>query len=130
MQTSEYKHAGQKELNGRDVMVLKATSRGPLREQYTLYVSSDENQIVRCEIEYSGPNMGLKHLMIMDKPVDNKWLPKIYAEYSEGKSPECHYQRRYVREFYSFKKSDVKAKLWFQGSDTESKQDENAMPPK
>jgi hypothetical protein len=130
MQTSEYKYAGEKELDGRDVIILKATSWGPLRERYTLYVSKDENRIVRSEIDCAVPGISLKHLMIMEKPIDNKWLPKIWAEYSEVDSPGCRYLRRYMREFHSFKKSDVKAKLWFQGSDAEPKQDKNAMPPK
>jgi hypothetical protein len=31
--------------------------------------------------------------------------------------PPCHFISRYSREFYSFKKSEVKAKFWFEDVD-------------
>jgi hypothetical protein len=119
MQKSRFKHIGEMDLDGRKVILLRATSPGPLREIYTLFVSQGEHRIVRLETALNVPNFTAKFLMIMDTPIDNKWLPKTWAIYTEGDSTACHYLKRYTREFYSFKKSEVKAKFWFQSVDAE-----------
>jgi hypothetical protein len=126
MKEGNYKYKAEATLKERKVIMLRADYSRPLAVGYTLFIAPDENRLVQFDVNLGSNG---KYSMVMGQPVEKTWLPVTCAGSFEwnypalstpdGFKPACHFISRETRVFYSFKKSDVKAKFWFEGVDAE-----------
>jgi hypothetical protein len=149
-----YLFAGRQSFEGRDLLAVEyyprirdkeeSGKRDPEDEKYesmlektlraTMLILPEEHQIVRITFD----NVGLEFLpgrwlvrlddvqafMVMDKPLGDVWLPREVAAFGSVTTAAGTLSVRYSREFYSYAKTDVKVKLWY------DKPGDKAPPPK
>jgi len=126
MKEGNYKFKTEATLGERKVIMLQADYSFPLSVGYAFFIAPEENRFIQFDVMLKGNG---KYSMIMGQPIDKIWLPLMCAgsfEYnfqaratSFGVIPSCHYIWKGVREFYSFKKSDVKVRILFENVDGE-----------
>jgi hypothetical protein len=128
MKEGNYKFKAEATLGKRKVIMLQADYSSPLSVGYAFFIAPEENRFVQFDAILKGFG---KYSMIMGQPIDKTWLPLICTgsfEFSHRALslpsnrliPACHYISKHSREFYSFKKSHVKAKLWFEDVNAET----------
>jgi hypothetical protein len=138
MKEGSYKFKAEATIGKLKVIMVQADYSNPLSVGYAFFISPEENRFVQFDAILKGFG---KYSMLMGQPIDNAWLPLKCSgtfEYNfpaqlswvergidqrprviHGYRPACHFASRHTREFYSFKKSDVKAKFWFEDVDAE-----------
>lgn len=132
MKEGNYKYKAEATMGEHKVIMLRADSSSPISMGFAFFVVPEENRFVQFDAILN--NHG-RYSMIMGQPINKTWLPVICGGSAEwnfpaltllspyGFKPACHFTTRNQREFYSFKKSDVKARFWFEGVDAEIGQD-------
>jgi hypothetical protein len=117
---AKYDYGGELLFERRKVIAIKYISdsyfagKASLNILVTLFISPEERQLVGISVRGKG-NPVFEHLMIMDKPTGDIWLPKRYSIQFMDVTAKINPVPRYacVKEFHSYAKSDVKVKLWF-----------------
>jgi hypothetical protein len=140
LKADDYKYKDEKVLDQRRLIALKASSRDG---RFTFFIAPEEHRPVRFQFDLGGGSAKGGYSIIMGQPIDDAWLPIKCTGFLEMElreispsrtisnlpqvsnrpmprfKPACHYIVNFSREFYSFKKSDVKAKFWFEDVDAE-----------
>jgi hypothetical protein len=97
----------------------------------TMLIVPEEHQIVKLTFN----NVGLEFLparwllrindikasIIMDKPLNDVWLPINISAYGSLSTAAFNLTAHYSREFYSYQKTDVKVRFWPHMDDTQPK---------
>ena len=136
MKEGNYKYKGEIILEKRSFIMLRADYSSPLVIGYTFFIAPELNRLVQFDVNLGSNG---KYSMLMAQPVDKTWLPvkcsgsfewsfRGLSSSQYGFIPPYHYKSWYSRKFYSFKKSDVKAKFWFEGVDAEVGNDTDKSP--
>jgi hypothetical protein len=144
LKANDYKYKDDKVLDQRRLIALKSSSRAA---SFTFFIAPEVNRPIRFQFDLGGGAAKGGYSIILGQPIDDVWLPvkctgfldmelreisppqtipnlpqasnRPIPQRSYRYKPACHYTVNFSREFYSFKKSDVKAKFWFENVDAE-----------
>jgi len=136
-----YLYAGKQQFEGREVVVVEYypdigndknndNKYEDLIEKsilITLLIDPEEYQIVQFTFDNAGFEFlparwlvrleDIKGSLIMDKPLGDVWLPREITAYGSISTANMELSVHYSHEFYSYAKTDVKVKYWFEPVD-------------
>lgn len=82
---------------------------------WDILIDPDEHQLIRLKYPAKSTQRGevWEFSMVMDKPLDNVWLPKVFSITAKVNNPALRGgSLQYTREFYSYSRSNVRARFW------------------
>ena len=136
-----YLYAGKQQFEGREVMVVEyypdiggnnvnGDKYGDLIEKsilITLLIAPEEHQIVQFTFDNAGFEFlparwlvrleDIKGSLVMDNPLGDVWLPREITAYGSISTANMELSVHYSHKFYSYAKTDVKIKYWFESGD-------------
>jgi hypothetical protein len=98
----------------------------------SMLIIPDEHQIVQMTFDNVSLDFlparwlmrlnDIKASLIMDKPLGDVWLPREVTAHGSLSTANMDLAMKYSRQFFSYRKTDVKVKLWFDPDKTKTKE--------
>jgi hypothetical protein len=96
----------------------------------TMLILPEEHQIVQMTFDNVSLDFlpvrwlvrlnDVKASLIMDKPLGDVWLPREVSVYGSLSTANMDLAAKYSRKFFSYRKTDVKVKLWYEPDKTQT----------
>jgi len=133
-----YLYVGKQQFEGREVVVVEyypdIGNNNKNKDKYedlieksiliTLLIEPEEHQIVQFIFDNAGFEFlparwlvrldDIKGSLVMGKPLGDVWLPREITAYGSISTANMDLSIHYSHEFYSYSKTDVKVKFWFE----------------
>jgi hypothetical protein len=143
-----YLYAGEQQFEGRKVLAIdycpkinkdhkpeiKSNIANALEKSIlvTMLIIPEEHQIVQMTFDNVSLDFlpvrwlmrlnDIKAYLIMDKPLGDVWLPREVSVNGSLSTANMDLAMKYSQKFFSYRKTDVKVKLWFDPDKTKTKE--------